>query len=149
MKDTDIIAQLADIQPPPAPESGTWIAVIVTALAVTMALIYLYRYRLRDRPAQPVSQNVRVAALERLDQLEQEWLDGQVDDRQTAFLLATLLRLGLDQAQWPSTVDTTIEDRALWDTLSKLRYERTPSAALKQEVFVSARCCLLHGATGC
>ena len=149
MKDTDIIAQLADIQPPPAPESGTWIAVIVTALAVTVALIYLYRYRLRDRPAQPVSQNVCLAALERLEQLEQEWLAGQVDDRQTAFLIATLLRLGLDQAQWPGPVDTTIEDRAFSETLSKIRYEPSPDAALKQDVFVSARCCLLHGPTGC
>lgn len=144
MKDTDIIAQLADIQPPPAPESGVLALTFVTIAAVSVAVaIYIKVYK-RSEPA-PAQHIDRTGALERLTRLEQEWGAGRLDDRQTAFRMAALVRLGLGQPQWPSSnVD---EAHPLGERLSHLRYERSPAGAVDHALFASARECLQRETT--
>jgi len=143
MKNADIIAQFADIQPPPAPDSGAWIlmAIVVSLIAVTLAvaIIYIYRYRGRHRPTAADAASHRLEALQRLQTLEQGWISGQIDDRQVAFRLAALLRLGLGDAQWPNPVGATDSEQTLVEALIKLRYERMPRIPLDQTLFSMAR----------
>lgn len=149
MKDTELIAQLADIQPPPAPDSGIWAITLLLALAISAvgAFIYLYKYRNRPVPG-TLTHDGNAGALERLGKLEREWLAGGIDDRQAAFRLAALIRLGLGQTQWPKANDD--QAHALGEQLSRLRYERTPRTTLDRAIFESARACLLEGtATKC
>jgi len=143
MKDSDVIARLADIQPPPAPDSGTWVvAILIVAVILAVTSIYLYRYRKTRRGTVPASQSVRAAALARLGQLEQEWQTRRIDDRQAAFRLATLLRLGLGETQWSATVGASDNERALQAVLAEQRYRRAPGIPLEQSAFKLARDCL-------
>lgn len=95
----DPLALLADIELPPAPDATAPLLaalVLVAIVAATVAALHLVR---RRRPARRASSGVRptpaVEAAARLAGLEAAWRDGRITDREAAYRLCTLLRLGL------------------------------------------------------
>lgn len=136
MKEGLALQQLADVLPPPAPGWG-WVWIIMTALLVLpVAALWWWmrirRARYHNAPARE--------ARRRLDQLRSAWQSQTVDDREAAYRLAALLRLGLGIAQLtahhrPAAVtDSKAWERTLGE-LHALRYRHLAGPALSADCF--------------
>lgn len=139
--------QLADVEPPGPPQWWPWylLAIVLLAVVATAAQLAWRAYRRRGTAAKPASAN----ALAKLQTLHGQWRSGQLNDRQTAFRLATLLRLGLGLDQLtPEKPAALKEDEQQWRTtialLGKLRYRPHPMDQLDEAVFRQIRCWLEH-----
>ncbi len=120
MKEGVALSQLADILPPPAPGGASWllpvigIAVIVAALV----LVWFVKNRRPRKPALPARE-----AQQRLAALRAAWQARTLTDREAAYRLAAVLRLGLSLPQLtPRTRPSAVDDEALWrETLTQLQ----------------------------
>ena len=128
----ELLQRLADIEPPPPPAGHPLLFSAGLAL-ILLGLLWIGR-RMR-RPLPP-----RRAALRRLRQLERQWREGQWNDRETAYRLAAILRLGLEDG--PSCASRAQEWQHLMTQLAALRYPSTPRGAVSEALFHSARRCL-------
>lgn len=165
MNDDDALARLADIELPAAPEWGLLplLPVIAVTIGVMIWMIVRYRARRRSRAAAtpgPVpapnapesSRPLQQQALTRLDELQQAWRAGTLDDREAGYRLGTLLRRGLalnrlDETP-PVAGDDDIEEwRSLVDDLAALRY-RPRHPPLTAALFAQARDLLARGDGG-
>ena len=123
--------QLADIVLPTSPpwyDAWWWLAVTIfmgaSALVIGVATLYR-RHRQQHTP-------MKEACL-RLDGVLGSWQQGKIDQREAAYLLAALLRLGLGLPQLhPEQAPPGIQDEA-WRTvlrkLEKLRYSSSAATA--------------------
>lgn len=135
MNTENLLSQLADIElPPPEPTSleFTWLAAGVVVIAVCTYLIWKKYRNLDDR-----KQN---AFVDKINLLEQQWQQGKTTPRQAAYQLTTLLRLGLDLTQLPSSCPENItQNRSDWNStikaLQKLRYAPDSENQLSQKTF--------------
>ncbi len=141
MQDTDaLLARLADIEMPQSPE-WTWLwLVLLLLLALAVALFWWWR---RPRPEGKTTTAPSLDACAELDRLQAQWLAGQLADRETAFRLATILRLGLALPQLTPRCPAPLrhEEDAWRKTvmlLQRARYRKT-SEAIEPEVFERAR----------
>jgi Domain of unknown function (DUF4381) len=138
------LTKLADIEMPAPPDwhpvtvSGA-IAVAVIGLLAAIAFYMYRRKRLRggkiSRPA---------VALGKLEQLVTQWQDGKVTERETAYRLATILRLGLGLRQLDRHCPAAIaNDKQQWletiTMLNRQRYQVASNDHLSAEVFERAR----------
>lgn len=137
MKEGVTLNQLADILPPSAPGVGWMLPVIAVAaiLAAILVLIGLMNKR-RTRHAESPPHQAR----RRLAALRDAWQAKQISDREAAYHLATLLRLGLGLPQLaPAWRPAAVEDSAAWlDTLTELhtlRYRNRAEASLSSRSF--------------
>lgn len=126
---------LADIVPAPAPVLGTtgWLAAALAVLAAAgaaAATVWWWRRRRRGRPAAIAAPR---AALERLRALRSAWEAREIGDREAAYRLAALLRLGLGQSQLSATPPApAAADAALWrEALRQLDRQRYAAAAVQ------------------
>lgn len=146
MNDTELAsltAQLADIQLPSEPTLWPWYlgGAIVFTLLITAVRLTLRRTRSGWRD---IHQHSSQEALHRLEQLQDEWQQQQIDDQRTAFRLANLLRLGLGLPQLTTEAPPQFtSDAALWrqtiEQLQQLRYRHQTSTKLDHSVFDHAR----------
>ena len=120
MKEGVALKQLADVLPPPPPSSAwiLWVVAGVTALVAATVLLWVMskrRSRQGDIPARE--------AQRRLAALRSAWQSQVISDREAAYRLATLLRLGLGLSQLaPQLKPTAVEDDTAWyDTLGELQ----------------------------
>ncbi len=129
-------AQLAGIELPPQPD---WWPLIWTLTAIALAalvLALLVRYKRK-----PSSERSPAAeATRRLGRLRQAWQTGELESRQAAYQLATLLRLGLglrqlDHTPPPHLADQRPEWQATLATLEQLRYQPHSEARLTDPLF--------------
>ncbi len=129
----ELLQRLADIEPPPAPD---WQPTLLTggALFLVLALL-LVAWRLARRPQSP-----QRTALQRLQYLERQWQQGRCSERETAYRLAAILRLGLGLASLQTTPDPRHgrEWQQLIQQLDELRYQPQPPR-LTATLFHSAR----------
>lgn len=138
MNEDIALQKLADILPPPAPSGPGWL-LIVTAIAVAVVAIFtivwfVKKHRLHKSvlPAHEAQQ--------RLTALRNAWQARTVSDREAAYRLATLLRLGLVLPQLTPQIRPAVVDDALtWNEtltrLHELRYRDQASFTLSPQFF--------------
>jgi len=144
---TDPLARLADIELPPPPVWQPWIVVVGSAaavLVVVVALLLYLRHRKKQLPTPPLPHQ----ALAQLEQLSLHWHNGQLSDREAAYRLATLLRLGLALPQLTRDCPTSLAPHAAqWETvisaLERYRYHPQTAAPLPAALFEQTRNWLL------
>jgi hypothetical protein len=90
----DPLDRLADIEMLPPPSAPGGAGVVALAIIAVAALIWYLR-KARSKESAPVARAPHQEALQRLDALRAEWLHGAIDDREAAYRLCTLLRIGL------------------------------------------------------
>ena len=123
----EITQQLADVELPPAPDwQPLTIAAAVVIAAILLAAIVI-RLRSRRKNSNNAS-DTRREALHQLQLLQQQWQQNEVDDRDTAYRLATLLRLGLELNQLTDTPPPALANKQQqWQErvrlLTRLRYQ--------------------------
>ena len=132
--------QLAGIELPPEPN---WWPLIwtVTSLVMALAIIGLIIWRINKTRSK---KTLADAAPQRLMQIQQQWQDGELDQRNTAYQLATLLRIGLGLKQLDShtpaqLAEHEIEWQATIQRLQQLRYQPDSKARLDEQTFTAIR----------
>lgn len=123
MKEGVALSQLADILPPPAPGGMGWLLPVI-GFAVIVAALVLVWFVKRHRPGKPALP-VREAQ-QRLAMLRAAWQARTFSDREAAYRLAAVLRLGLNLPQLtPRIRPRVVDDEALWrETLTQLQVLR-------------------------
>ncbi len=142
MNDTGTLSRLADIEMPAAPDWQPFIiaaAAIVAITAILIAAWLVWRSR-KHRTGNRQTATPLAMAQTRLEQTRMDWQAGKMDDREAAYRLATLLRLGLGLPQLtPECPSHLATDQTAWrDTLrlfEQLRYQQAPQVTLTLEVF--------------
>ncbi len=141
--------QLAGIELPPEPNWWPliWIIIAVVGLALLLTGLLIWQKRTSSSHNTPADQ-----ATQRLNQLQQAWQRGDLDQRHTAYQLATLLRLGLGLRQLDNTTPAFLSDQQIqWqttiNTLQQLRYQSSSDKPLTDKTFDSIRSWLKRVAT--
>ena len=141
MKEGVALSQLADILPPPAPGGPDWMLVIVVGIICVLAatvLVWFWKKHHSQRMNLPARE-----ARRRLAALRSAWQSHTLSDREAAYRLATLLRLGLALPQL-NTQDrpSMVEDDAAWretlEQLHALRYRDQAGLNLSSQCFERA-----------
>jgi hypothetical protein len=141
----ETLAALADIEIPAPPPAAVPLPLLLGALALLLAAAIafrIFRGRARRRmppvPAPPADE-----ALRRLEALQREWHEGKSNDRETAYRLCALLRIGLSLPGLdPSLPPAGIAGEREWsDCLRALRALRygAQAGAIDPGVFAQAR----------
>lgn len=146
MNDTATLSRLADIELPATPDWQPFIiaaAAIVAITAILIAAWLVWRSR-KCRAGNRQSATPLATVQTRLEQTRMEWQAGKMDDREAAYRLATLLRLGLGLPQiTPECTAHLAADQTAWqDTLhlfEQLRYQQAPQTGLTVDVFQRAK----------
>lgn len=142
MNDAETLSRLADIELPAAPN---WqplvitVAVIATLTAILIAARLVWRSRRRRADDRQTATPLAMAQT-RLEQTRRNWQAGEIDDREAAYRLATLLRLGLGLPQLPHEHPAHIpvapsEWREITQLLERLRYQQSSQERLSPEMF--------------
>lgn len=132
------LSQLADILPPPAPSGPDWMLLVMAGFVCLVVMVTLlwfvkkYHSRRGDFPARE--------ALRKLAALRAAWQARTISDREAAYRLATLLRLGLALPQLtpqhrPAAVDNEPSWRETLTQLQALRYSDHASSSLSPHCF--------------
>lgn len=147
MTDYDLLQQLADIEHPAPPEwQGFILLLIAVVLLLTLIIWAIWHWRTQQLH---IKRSPITHALGLMDELKVRWSRGDMDDREAAYCLSTLLRLGLGLRQidlaYPAILENSSvsnkspRDKAAWEKtitlFSQIRYQQTPSARLDTETF--------------
>lgn len=132
------LQQLADILPPPAPGGASWMLLVVGSAIVIVAALALVWFVKKHRPRKH-NLPAREAQL-RLRTLRAAWQAHTVSDREAAYRLATLLRLGLSLPQLttqlrPAAVDNEQSWHETLTHLQALRYRDQATSNLPPQLF--------------
>lgn len=144
-------AQLAGIEPPPGPNWWPLIWMLVgIAIAAVLLIIWVLRWRHKSGP----NQTPAATAIQRLNRLRQAWQTGELESRQAAYQLATLLRLGLglrqlDHTPPPPLAGQQPQWQATITLLQQIRYQPDSNAKLTEQTFSQIQQWLKHGITPC
>jgi hypothetical protein len=141
MKEGVALSQLADILPPPAPGGPDWMLLVLVGIVCVLAaavLVWLWKKRHAQRINSPARE-----ARRRLATLRSAWQSRTLSDREAAYRLATLLRLGLDVPQLSAQLcPRAVEDDASWretlEQLHALRYRDQAGLSLSSQCFERA-----------
>lgn len=141
INNTAFFERLADIEPPAEP--ALWpLFVIGLAICIAIAALLLWGYlRYSDKKPQPVREpSLAQQATARLAAIEAAWQLGEIDARETAYRLSTVLRLGLGLPQLSEQCPQLLtEERKQWQQTIKLfeqlRYKPTTGQQLPEEIF--------------
>ena len=138
MKTDVLLARLADVELPPAPDwTPTWYALAGVVVLAILAFAVIVR-RKHTREVQRPAPTAGAEAQARVDTLHGAWSRGEITPRTAAYRLAAVLRLALGLRQLdahspPSGIDAREWAMAL-DRLRASRYARQ-SAALDADLF--------------
>jgi hypothetical protein len=141
MKEGVALSQLADILPPPPPGGPDWMLLsVVGTFCLLVAAIVLW---LLKRHYSLHSESPAREARRRLAVLRSAWQAHTLSDREVAYRLATLLRLGLALPQLSAHMrPSAVEDDTLWretlDQLHALRYRDQTASRLSPQFFERA-----------
>lgn len=125
MNDDHGLATLADIVLPPSPDwQPMWLtmtfALVVTALMIASFWVY-------QRSRKMTNHGIPPTPLHTLAKIEQQWHAGSLTPRETAYRLATVLRLGMGMPQLTCHPPASLADQqSRWETLihelDRIRY---------------------------
>lgn len=151
MKADDLLARLADVEPPPAPDWAPIAYAIAGVVAVAIiALAVILRRRHTHKTRRPVP---GAEARARLSALQDAWERGEIASRTAAYRLATLLRLALGLTQLDMhSPPAGIEPHEWITILERLRASRytRQTATLDAELFARIASCLaMHETEAC
>ncbi len=143
MNHSEILGRLADIELPAPPD---WQPLLITGGVIIIVLMLAVLLRLTIRRRKKISaynnrnSEVTLTARLKLQQLINDWQSHTVNDREAAYRLTTLLRLGLGLPQLTHICPPHIaaDQRAWQETVSlctNLRYQKKPVTHLSLEVF--------------
>ena len=157
MNDQALLNALADIEGPTPPD---WQPVITGTLIIAAlligAIIWLLRKQKNTPPPAPDKRNrdshpISLATInQRIDQLHKSWAQGQLDDRETSYQLAALIRHGLQLNQYSQATNSRInlnEWQPILQTMTALRYQPQSTVALNQTTFATIKTWLNHSAS--
>lgn len=132
MNREDALQRLADIIPPAAPDLRIWWFSAGAFFFAVVAALSARWWMKRRRPAVHVVSS-RQAARSQLQTLRAEWDARQVTDRDAAYRLAAILRLGLKLPQLPEAPPPSVQDdSAQWrETVAQLHRQRYAASALQ------------------
>ena len=138
MKEGVALSQLADILPPPVPSGPNWMLLAqigIVCLITALILVWFIKKRFSRRAVSSARE-----AVQRLATLREAWRSHTISDREAAYRLAALLRLGLALPQLNARKRPAfVQDETLWretlDQLHTLRYRNQPVVALSAECF--------------
>lgn len=145
--------RLADVELPPEPTIWPMIAVIVASAIVVAALLlrgYLRYFRkVETINAAPLQQQ----AIKRLAETEAAWCNQEIDARETAYRLSTLLRLGLGLPQLTEQCPQSLQEEASqWRQtiilFKQLRYRPANDQRLPDDIFEQLRHWLALNSSG-
>jgi hypothetical protein len=126
------------VELPTPPDWTLWYLVSGLVLLLVFAIVAAAFRRKQNRiSALPPA----VQAQRRLARVQHQWQAGGSDDRETAYQLSTLLRLGLQQHQLTENCPAVIRrNRGSWhdviSVLAGLRYQPRTSLPISEDVFV-------------
>ena len=142
--------QLADIELPPEPNWWPliWIALIFLLIQTLFTVIMLKKRKSAAHKAQPDK------AQQRLQKIQQQWKNGELNAHDTAYQLATVLRLGLGLKQLKQTPPEFLSDqKTQWQSvikkLQQLRYKNKCNVTLDDDIFSSIQRWLKQGTKTC
>ena len=132
------LSQLADILPPSVPSGSDWMLLIIAGficLVVIVALLWFAKKRYSRRSDLPARE-----ALRKLAALRAAWQARSISDREAAYRLAALLRLGLALPQLtPQLHSAAMDNEQSWhETLAQLnalRYRDHIQSTLSPQCF--------------
>ena len=138
MKEGVALSQLADILPPPVPGGPDWMQLVIAGM-VCLAAAALGLWFMKRRLARQGNSSAQ-AARRHLAALRKEWQAHSVTDREAAYRLATLLRLGLALPQLNAqSCPNAVKDEKSWrETLGHLhalRYDDKSVSSLSPRSF--------------
>lgn len=151
MNHSEILARLADIELPAPPDWQPLLiaggVVISTLLLITLVWLTTRRRKKISSFPNQNSDPVLTARL-KLQQLMHDWQSHTINDREAAYRLVTLLRLGLGLPQLTDICPPHIAtDQQAWQAIvrlcASLRYQKTPATPLSLEIFQHAEQWLL------
>ena len=142
--------QLAGIELPPEPN---WWPLIWTISGSVIALLLIGLFIWQHHKPKP-PQTLADEAPQRLKKIQQQWQHGQLDQRATAYQLATLLRLGLNLKQLDQHSPEHLDDQqpqwqATIQLLQQLRYQADSDLRLTDETFTTIQHWLKQGRPTC
>ena len=142
MKEGVALSQLADILPPPPPGGPGWLLLSLIGLACLVVVIGLLWFMKKRHAPRGVSSSRE--ARQKLAALHSAWQSHAVSDREAAYRLATLLRLGLalpqlDTLKPPSVVEDGMAWRETLRQLHTLRYRQQTGSVLSSQCFEHAK----------
>lgn len=128
--------QLAGIELPPEPN---WWPLIWAAVGLVIAVLIIGLLIWRNNQSKS-NKTLTDEAPQRLKQIQQQWQNGELDQRTTAYQLATLLRLGLGLKQLDQHTPVQLAaHKTEWQTtikqLQQLRYQANSKTQLDEEIF--------------
>lgn len=142
--------QLAGIELPPEPNWWPliWTVAGLVTVLLTIGLLIWRKNKVSSR------KTLADEAPQRLKQIRQQWQSGELDQRNTAYQLATLLRLGLGLKQLDhNTPEQLADQQQQWQTtikqLQQLRYQPDSNARLNEETFTTIHHWLKQGRAAC
>ncbi len=146
MNDTGTLSRLADIELPAAPDWQPFIIAAAVIIAITLILTaawLAWRSRKHSTGNRQTATPIATAQT-RLEQIRMDWQAGKMDDREAAYRLATLLRLGLGLPQLTSECPAHLAaNQTAWRDMlhlfEQLRYQQAPQVTLTLEVFQRAK----------
>lgn len=139
MTENEALQKLADVIPPAAPDDTTWwlgVSAVVVIVATAAAAVLWWR----KWPARAVALSPHIAAQTQLQQLRTSWEAKTIGDRDAAYRLAAILRLGLALPQLSDAPPlAAADDAALWREtlrqLRELRYTAASAAPMSAAIF--------------
>ena len=125
MNSEQLLSQLADIELPtsePSTASTIW---LLTGAFIILAFVAYVFWRKHQAPQYNGDSAI---AVEKLSQLHHQWRDGSISNRETAYRLCAILRLGLNLKQLTLTPPEHLKNhQTQWQTcikqLQNMRYE--------------------------
>lgn len=140
MNEQALLQGMADIDLPPAPDWQPWLLTLIALIMLAASALLLWRRRRKAVPLPAVGDHcAEHSAIEVLRALRQRWRGGDIDTRETAYRIATVLRRGLMlrrlQPQAPPATVSAAEWQALLAHLAALRYRPQCNAAIDETLF--------------
>ncbi len=138
-----LLEKMADVDMPAPPDwTPAWLIVLTGITLVTALILYIYARRIR-RP----HRNTHPDARQAMQQTQQQWRNGEIDARETAYRITTILRLHLGlPALSPDVAPAGIHQhtwREMITLLSALRYKKnTADHSLNETLFDQAHAVL-------
>lgn len=142
--------QLADIELPPEPNWWPLIWIVLGFLLIQTLFTVIMLKKRRSAANKTLPDD----AQQRLQQIQQQWQHDELNSRDAAYQLATVLRLGLGLKQLKQTPPEFLSDqRTQWQSvikqLQQLRYEANCKAILNDELFSTIQDWLKQGTKPC
>ncbi len=144
-----LLIRMADIEVPSPPDwtpallSGM---LIILLLVLVIALAWWWRKTARAQQHHPVIKH-ELPAHHQLEILQAQWQSGSLPDREAAYRLATILRLGLGLSQLTANCPKHLcHKKKAWLSaiafLDNIRYQKQTTAPITLELFEHAGHCL-------